>query len=442
MRHIDTLIYAGWVIPGEPEGLVLEQHALAIHDGLVLDILPSDEAARSYSARITHRLAGHALIPGLINAHTHAPMTLLRGLAPDVPLMDWLHKHIWPAEQRWVSPAFVADGTRLAIAEMLLGGVTCFNDMYFFPDVVANVAAEAVMRACVGLILVDFPTIWAKDLAAYLAQAERVYETYRDHALISTMFSPHAPYSVSDASLQALLQRAEAYQLPIHMHVQETAAEVQHSLEQHGVRPLARLQRLGILERPLLAVHATQLDDEDLACLHANHAHVIHCPESNLELASGFCPVQRLLEAAVNVALGTDGAASNDGLDMLGEMRSAALLAKGVSGNASAVPAARALRMATLNGAAALGIAHLTGSLVAGKAADVAAIDMRALATQPVYHVLSQIVYAASREQVTEVWVAGRHLVKSRSLTSIDIHALHAQTHQWWSRINGAAATA
>ncbi len=435
MRHIDTLIYAGWVIPADPEGLVLEHHAVAIHEGKIIAILPSDVATAEFSAHLTHRLMSHALIPGLINSHTHAAMNLLRGYADDMPLMQWLHEYIWPAEQRWVDAEFVRDGTRLAIAEMLQSGVTCFNDMYFFPDVIAEVVDEIGIRAGVGLILVDFPTVWAKNADEYLLKAESVYQNYQRHARMKMVLAPHAPYSVSDEPLRKLARFAEDHQLPVHMHVQETADEVRQALERTGERPLARLEKLGLLSNRFMAVHATQLTDLDIEYLLSYGAHVIHCPESNLKLASGFCPVQHLMDTGINVALGTDGAASNDDLDMLGEMHTAALLAKGVAQNAAAVPAARALTMATLNGAKALGLDEIIGSLTPGKAADITAIDMRSLSTQPIYNVLSQIVYAVGREQVTDVWVAGEHLLKASTLKSIDIHELNAKIHQWHGKI-------
>jgi len=435
MRHVDTLIFAGWVIPVEPEGTVLDQHAIAIQDGQIVGILPADEAVSQFSARITHRLYNHALIPGFINTHTHAAMTLLRGFASDLPLMEWLQNHIWPAEQKWVGAEFVADGTSLAVAEMLLAGVTCFNDMYFFPDITAEVAAAAGMRSCVGLIIVDFPTIWADSPAAYFQKADEIYQRFQGHSLIRTAFAPHAPYSVCEASLKEVVKRAEIYQIPIHIHLHETAAEIHQFKEQYQTRPLTFLDNIGMVSEKLLAVHATQLNDPDMACLQHRGAHVIHCPESNLKLASGFCPVAELLNLDINVALGTDGAASNDDLDMLGEMHTAALLAKGVSGNASAVPAARALTMATLNGAKALGIQDITGSLTVGKAADIVAVEMQTFATQPLYNLLSQLVYASTRDQITDVWVDGRHVVKSKTLTSLDVHELQAKINYWTANI-------
>ncbi|HIE02033.1 MAG TPA: TRZ/ATZ family hydrolase [Thiotrichaceae bacterium] len=442
MQHLDTLIYAGWIIPVEPENVVYEQHALAIQDGKIVAVLPSSEAVRYFSARITYRLTTHLLIPGLINTHTHAAMTLLRGFADDLPLNEWLNERIWPAEQAHVDREFVADGTKLAIAEMLRGGVTCFNDMYFFPDVVGEIVDKVGLRATLGMILVDFPTIWAKDANEYLKKGRQVYETYRDHPLIQTALSPHAPYSVSDASLISAKAIADELELPIHIHVHETAGEVEEAIEKQGERPLMRLDKLGLLSPKLMAVHATQLKNEEINLLAEKGVHVIHCPESNLKLASGICPVPKLLKAGINVALGTDGAASNDDLDILGEMRTAALLAKGFSKDARSIPAATALRMATLNGAKALGIDHITGSFVPGKSADVVAIDLVDIETQPIYNPLSQLIYAAGRDKVTDVWVAGKHLLKSRTLTSLDIHDIKAKTYLWRDKILSTSSIA
>jgi 5-methylthioadenosine/S-adenosylhomocysteine deaminase len=435
MQHLDILIYAGWIIPVEPENVVYEQHALAVQDGKIIDILPSSQAVRQYSARITYRLTTHLLIPGLINTHTHAAMTLLRGIADDMPLNQWLKERIWPAEQAHVNQEFVADGTKLAIAEMLRGGVTCFNDMYYFPDVAGKMADQTGIRATLGLIVIDFPTAWGQNADEYLKKGREVHERFQNHPLIKTALAPHAPYSVSDAPLKSAMAMADELDIPIHIHLHETTGEVEESVEKYGDRPLIRLEKLGLLSSRLMGVHLTQLKGDEINML-ANHGvHAIHCPESNLKLASGICPVPKLLKAGVNVALGTDGAASNDDLDMLGEMRTAALLAKGISGDATSIPAAQALRMATLNGAKALGIDQITGSLEAGKSADIVAIDMLNIETQPIYNPVSQLVYAIGRDKVTDVWVAGKHLLKSRTLTTLDAHALKAKTHSWREKI-------
>jgi 5-methylthioadenosine/S-adenosylhomocysteine deaminase len=435
MQHIDTLLHARWIIPVEPDDRVLEDHSLAIHQGRIIALCPRQQAEQDYTAQNTRYLDQHVLLPGLINTHTHAAMTLFRGLADDLPLMEWLHDHIWPAETNWVNSEFVHDGTQLAIAEMLRGGTTCFNDMYFFPDEVARIASQAGMRAAIGLIVIDFPTAWANDADEYLSKGLQLHDRYRNDPLISTVFAPHAPYTVSDAPLQRIQTLAEELDIPIHMHIHETADEIQQSLEQYQLRPLQRLEQLGLLTPRLLAVHMTQIDDDEISQLATTGVHVLHCPESNLKLASGFCPIQRLQQAGVNVAIGTDGAASNNDLDMFGEMRTAALLAKAVAGDASAIPAATALRMATINGARALGIDTETGSLVPGKAADVIAVRLDDIEAEPLYHPLSHVVYACSRDKVSDVWVAGRHLLSERRLTTLDEAAIRQRTRVWQEKI-------
>jgi 5-methylthioadenosine/S-adenosylhomocysteine deaminase len=437
MQAIDTLINARWVIPVEPDGQTLDHHSIAVHGGKIVALLPTKNAAGQYRAAETIDLPNHALIPGLINAHTHAAMSLFRGLADDLPLMDWLNHHIWPAEAKWVGEAFVRDGTELAIAEMLKSGTTCFSDMYFFPEVTARACMDAGMRACIGLIMIDFPSAWARNAEEYLHKGLKLHDELRNSDLVTTAFAPHAPYTVSDGPLEKIRMYADELDIPIHMHVHETAHEVEGGLAQYKKRPLARLAGLGLLGPRLLAVHMTQLQPNEIESLAKANVSVIHCPESNLKLASGFCPVPALLKAGVNVALGTDGAASNNNLDMLEEMRIAALLAKGASGDATAVPAHTALRMATLNGARALGIETRTGTLTAGKAADIAAIDLADIASQPVYDPVSQIVYTATRDQVTDVWVSGKRLLENRRLTTLDEAALGEKAVQWHDRISG-----
>lgn len=437
MINVDLVIRAGWIVPVEPQGKVYEDHCLAIARGRIVDILPVDEARARCSSKSELHLPDHILIPGLVNAHTHAAMSLFRGLADDLPLMDWLQHHIWPAEARWVGEEFVRHGSQLAIAEMLRGGTTCFNDMYFFPQETAQVASQAGIRATIGLIVIDFPTAWASGPDEYLSKGLELHDRYRNDPLIRTAFAPHAPYTVSDDPLRRLSMLAEELDLPIHIHVHETAHEVDAALAQHGKRPLQRLAALGLLSPRLLAVHMTQLTEAEIAHLAESGAHVLHCPESNLKLASGFCPVAALSRAGVNVALGTDGAASNNDLDMFGEMRTAALLAKAVSGDASAVPAEEALRMATINGARALGLEHEIGSLEPGKAADIVAVHVGDLETRPLFHPASQLVYACGRHQVTDVWIAGRQVLKNRRLTTLDEAQLRARTDDWALRIAG-----
>jgi 5-methylthioadenosine/S-adenosylhomocysteine deaminase len=436
MTAVDTLIHSRWIAPVEPATTLLEHHSVAIHEGRIHEILPTEQALTTYTATIEHSLDRHLLIPGLINAHTHAAMSLLRGLADDLPLNEWLNNHIWPAESRWVNEEFVHDGTQLAMAEMLRGGTTCFNDMYFFPDTAARAAASCGMRASVGLIVLDFPTVWAHDADEYISRGLAVHDQYRSDPLITTLFAPHAPYTVSDQPLEHLRVLADELDMGIHMHIHETVDEIDRAIELTGKRPLARLQDLGLISPAMLAVHMTQLSTEEISQYAASGGHVVHCPESNLKLASGFCPAHALMTAGINVALGTDGAASNNDLDMLGEMRTAALLGKAICGDASALPAHTILKMATLNGAQALGIDRDTGSLLPGKWADITAVCLDSIETLPLYDPVSQLVYASGREQVTDVWVAGQHLLKERRLTTLDGNDILERTHEWRARIS------
>ena len=433
---VDTLIHARWIIPVEPESVTYEHHSLVIDSGKIIDLLPTDLAKQKYQGTITENLENHALLPGLINCHTHAAMTLMRGIADDLPLMDWLQNHIWPLEQKWMSEAFVKDGTDLAIAEMILGGTTCFNDMYFFPEISAAQALQYGIRAKVGLIVIDFPSAWAQNADEYIEKGLALHDQLRLSDLCTTAFAPHAPYTVSDEPLQKIRTLADELELPIHIHLHETLHEVEQAQAQTGQRPLQRLQELGLVNPSLIAVHMTQLTDEEISLFAESGAHIVHCPESNLKLASGFFQVARCLAAGINVALGTDGAASNNDLDMFGEMRTAALLGKAVAGDASAIPSVTALRMATINGAKALGLDACCGSLSVGKAADVTAIDLNYLETQPLYCPVSQIVYAASRQQITDVWVAGKRLLKQRKLTTINVDDLKEKITEWQQRLS------
>ncbi|SMG67206.1 N-ethylammeline chlorohydrolase [methanotrophic bacterial endosymbiont of Bathymodiolus sp.] len=429
--QVDTIINARWIIPVEPDEVILEHHALVIHEGNILDILPQQQAQQKYQALQTETLDTHALIPGFINAHTHVAMSLFRGIADDLPLMNWLEKHIWPLEKKWANAEFVRDGTDLAIAEMLRGGTTCFNDMYFFPEVTAHQAIQHGVRANIGLIMIDFPTAWADGPEQYIEKGLALHDELRHEPLIRTPFAPHAPYTVSDEPLRQISTLAAELNLPIHMHVHETLHEVSQ-----GPRPLKRLHDLGLINPAFIAVHMTQLSTGEINKFAQSGAHIVHCPESNLKLASGFCPVQKCLDAGINVALGTDGAASNNDLDMLGEMRTAALLAKGVAQDASAVNAATALRMATLNGAKALGIDDITGSLMIGKAADICAIDLSDIETQPLYNATTQIVYSATRNQVSDVWVAGKRCLKNRQLTTLNLADLKSKIAKWQLKLS------
>jgi 5-methylthioadenosine/S-adenosylhomocysteine deaminase len=435
-----TLLKPRWILTVNAAFDLLEDHALLIEGERIRRILPADqidslsELARSEIIE----LPGKLLMPGLINAHSHAAMSLLRGLADDLPLMQWLSDHIWPAESKHVDRGFIEDGVRLAVAEMLRSGTTCFNDMYFFPDVMARVCQQMGMRAVAGLIVIDFPTVWAQNADEYLSKAITVNDEIKEYPLISAAFAPHAPYTVSDAPLERIAMLSSELDLPVHMHVHETRHEVDEAVRQSGLRPLQRLDRLGLLNPGLIAVHMTELEEMEIERLAETGVKVIHCPESNLKLASGFCPVARLQQAGITVALGSDGAASNNDLDLFGEMRCAALLAKGVSGDAAVCNAETALRMATIEGARALGLDEITGSIEEGKQADLIAIDFDALDSQPLYNPVSQLVYALNSRQVSDVWVAGRRQLAAGRFTDIDPETLIARAREWRDRIADA----
>lgn len=432
---VDTLIEARWIVPVEPRGLVLEHHALAIDAGRIVALLPQAEARTRLRARKTLRLPQHVLIPGLVNLHTHAAMTLLRGYADDMPLMDWLNQRIWPAEARHVTPGFVRDGTLLACAEMLRGGTTCFNDMYFFPEAAAEAALRLGMRAVLGMLAIDFPTAYAADAADYLSKGLAVRDSLRDQPLINFCMAPHAPYSVGDRLFEQVATLAAQLDLPIHTHIHETRAEIEESLRQHGVRPLERLRRLGLLGPNLIAVHAVHLEPVEIELLALHGCRVAHCPVSNLKLASGIAPSAQLMRAGVTVGLGSDGAASNNRLDMFREMNLAALLAKGSSGDATVVDAHAALRMASLEGAVALGLDQEIGSLCVGKQADICAVRLDEIDLQPCYDPVAHLVHAAGREHVSHVWVAGNLRLEDGRLGGIDVAEMLDMANLWQNRL-------
>jgi len=432
------LITPRWVVPVEPDGAVLEHTSVAVRDGRIEAVLASAEASARFAGYRELRLEQHALIPGLVNTHTHAAMSLMRGMADDLPLMRWLKEHIWPAEAKLVSHEFVRDGTLLACEEMLRGGITCFNDMYFFPEAALEAALEAGMRAALGAIVVEFPSVYAADPDDYLRKGLALRDRYGEHELLSFCIAPHAPYTVSDESFTKVARFAAELDIPVHLHVHETEDEIARSIAEHGVRPLERMRRLALLGPNLIAVHAVHLNEQEIALLARHGCSVAHCPSSNLKLASGIAPVAALLAAGVNVALGTDGAASNNRLDLFQEMRQAALLGKAAAGDAAAVPARAALRAATMGGALALGLDKTIGSIAAGKAADLVAVRLDGPELSPCYDPISHLVYAAGREHVSDVWVAGRALVVDGALKNPTFGALNSRIEVWQNSLTSA----
>jgi 5-methylthioadenosine/S-adenosylhomocysteine deaminase len=435
MERIDTLICAAHVVPVEPRG-ALAQHAVAVKDGRILALLPIDEALKRFDAAETVRLDRHVLMPGLVNLHCHAAMTLMRGIADDVPLMTWLQQHVWPIEAKHMSDEFVHDGSLLAMAEMIRGGVTCVNDMYFFPEATARAALRAGMRACLGVIAIEFPSAYAPDAAGYLQKGLATRDAYREEPLLSFCLAPHAPYTVGDEMLKRIAVLAEEIDVPIHCHVHETRDEIAQGLAKDGVRPFERLRRLGVVGPRLIAVHCVHLEEAELDVMAREGVSVAHCPSSNLKLASGIAPVAQMRSRGIRVGLGTDGAASNNRLDMLLEARTAALLAKASSGDAAVLPAAEALEMATLEPARALGLDGRIGSIATGKSADLAAVELSSPENLPCYDPVSHLVYAAGRENVTHVWIEGRARLIERKLADMDERDLEDKARWWQKRLS------
>ncbi|MFK7977640.1 MAG: TRZ/ATZ family hydrolase [Halioglobus sp.] len=433
--NVDSLLHPSWTIPVLPRGVVLENHSIAITDGKITAIAPRHQM-NAVSAKQEHELPGQAALPGLVNCHGHAAMTLLRGYADDTPLMPWLEDHIWPAEGAHVSEEFVEDGVELAIAEMLRSGTTTFSDMYFFPNVTAATAQKMGMRCQITFPVFDFPTAWGQNADDYISKGLAVRDDFKHSDLVSVIFGPHAPYTVNQENLGKVATLAAELDTGIHIHLHETSGEVLQAVEEHGERPLDTLNRLGLLGPRTQAVHMTDIGDQDIALLAATGTHVVHCPMSNMKLASGTCPVYKLAEAGVNVALGTDSAASNNNLNLFIEMQTAALLAKLASQNAASIPAADALAMATINGARAMGISDKVGSLEIGKQADIISVDLSGPETQPLYNALSQLVYACNGSQVSHSWINGELVMAQRELLRLDLASLASKTNAWQARIS------
>ncbi len=436
----DQILIPRWLVPmtdahNGSHATVLEDWGVVVQQDRIAAMGPLESLLNQWESPSPVELPEHVLMPGLVNAHTHAAMTLLRGYADDMPLMEWLSKHIWPAESRWVSRDFIAAGTDLAMAEMIRSGTTCFQDMYFFPDVVAARAETAGMRATVGMIVIEFPTVWASDANEYLEKGLETRDSLRHSALVNAAFAPHAPYTVGDKALEKISVLAEELDCQVHMHVHETDHEISESTARFGVRPLERLDRLGLVSPRLAAVHMTHLLDAEVDTVAERGVSIIHCPQSNLKLASGMCPVAALAAAGANIAIGTDGASSNNDLDMLAEMQTASILAKGVAGDPSAMNAADSLYAATMGGARALGMEDSIGSIETGKLADLTAIDLSACNSQPVYHPLSQVVYGSASNQVSDVWIGGRRVLENHQLTRLDEARVLADARQWGLKI-------
>ncbi|CAE8617670.1 unnamed protein product [Polarella glacialis] len=454
---VDEVVSAAWVVPVETSE-VLQDHSVVISGSKIVDILPTAQVEAKYRPKKHTKLPNAALTPGFINTHTHTPMVYLRGVSDDIPLREWLEGTIWPLEFKLVSHDFVKDGAKLAILEMIMGGITTFNDMYWYPEAVCEAVVSSGVRAAVGMIAIEFPFgSYGTGPDDYLAKGQATMEKFKAEERLSWCVALHAPYTCSDATITKGGDLSKKLNVPLHIHLHESSDEVEASaagnkdnpschMSSEKCRPMANLERLGVLNERLIAVHMNWLTDEEVAQCATSGASIVHCPCSGMKLASGFCRVHDLLEAGVNVALGTDGASSNNSLDMMAEMKLAALLAKGVAKNAQAAPAATALRMATLNGAKALGLGEVTGSLKVGKFADMVAIEFNVPGAWPApvvtgnngmpgFDPVTHIVYSSTRDQVSDVWVHGQRLMSSRQVLTMDSVEIREAADKWSAKI-------
>ena len=429
--NCDLVLSASWVLPVAPQNTVLKEHAVAIRDTEIVAIGPTASLLEAFAEAEHRHLQDHVLMPGLVNAHGHAAMTLLRGAGEDQPLQAWLNETIWPLEGRLMNADFVSLGTDLAIAEMIAGGTTTFADMYFFPEVVAERATQAGIRAQVAFPVIEFPNAWSESVDDGVSKGLALCDEYRHDQLIQIAFGPHSAYTVNASDLGKVAMYANELDVPVQIHLHENLAEVQEAAERIGHSWLKLLDDIGLLGPNLQAVHMTQLDADDIELVARTQTRVVHCPTSNLKLASGYCPTGALAAAGVQVGLGTDGAASNNQLDMFDELRLASLLAKHQSADASAGNAAQAIKMATLDSARALGLGQLTGSLEPGKRADLISVNTREFSMQPLYDPFAALVHGGATKAVTNVYVNGQALLLDKELQTLPRDTLIDRVRSW-----------
>ena len=434
-KNVSTIISAPWIYTSNIDSELLFNYSLIIKDDKIIDLVTQDKVFDEYEADNTYELADHILIPGLINTHTHAAMNIFKGFADDLPLQEWLNDHIWPAEKKFVGTSFVKDGSVLALSEMIKAGVTTFNDMYFFPDATAEAARELGIRANIGLVVLDFPTNYASDPEDYLLKGFEFRDKWRNDELITTSIAPHAPYSVSDEAFRLVNTYSEELGLNIHLHLHETEWEVADSIKTYGVTPIQRLNNLGIISPSLLAAHCVHLNDQDTAILTKGKVSIAHNPSSNMKLGSGIADVAKMLRQNLNVSLGTDSSASNNKLDIMEEMRLAALLIKGTTKSPELLPASQAIKMATINGAKALGLDLVVGSIEKNKKADLVAIDLSSIENQPIYNPLSTLVYSSSKSDVNYVWIDGEIKLKEKKLVGLDEEYIKQLAKKWQKKL-------
>ncbi|MDC0127282.1 TRZ/ATZ family hydrolase [Methylophilaceae bacterium] len=434
-KNVSAIISASWIFTSGPEDQLLSDYAVVIENDKIIDLVSQKKVFDEYEANNNYQLNNHILIPGLINAHTHSAMSLFKGFADDLPLQDWLNNHIWPAEKEFVNSSFVKDGSILALSEMIKSGVTTFNDMYFFPDATAEAAKELEVRGNIGLVVLDFPTNYATDPEDYLVKGFEFRDKWRNEELITTSIAPHAPYSVSDEAFSLINTYSEELGINIHTHLHETQWEIEDSIDKYGITPIQRLNNLGIIGPSLVAAHCVHLNDQDMAILAKNKVNIVHNPSSNMKLGSGIADVAKMLKQNLNVSLGTDSSASNNRLDIMEEMRLAALISKGSSMLPESIPAKEAIKMATINGAKALGLDSEIGSIEKNKKADLVAIDLSTIENQPLYDPLTTFVYSSSRSDVSYVWINGKIKLMDKKLINMDEERIIQLAKKWQRKL-------
>jgi 5-methylthioadenosine/S-adenosylhomocysteine deaminase len=434
-KNASIIISASWIFTSDLEDQLLSDHSVVIENDKIIDLVPQSKVFDEYEANETYQLTDHILIPGLINTHTHAAMSLFKGFADDLPLQEWLNNHIWPAEKEFVNPSFVKDGSILGLSEMIKSGVTTFNDMYFFPGATAEAVKELGVRSNIGLVVLDFPTNYATDPEDYLLKGFEFRDKWRNEELITTSIAPHAPYSVSDEAFTLINTYSEELNINIHTHLHETQWEIEASIDKYGITPVQRLNNLGIIGPSLTAAHCVYLNDQDMGILAKNKVSIVHNPSSNMKLGSGIADVAKMLKQNLSVSLGTDSSASNNRLDIMEEMRLAALLIKGSTKSPESIPANEAIKMATINGAKALGLGSVIGSIEKNKKADLVAIDLSAIENQPIYNPISTLVYSSSRSDVSYVWIDGKIKLKEKSLVNIDEERIIQLAKKWQRKL-------
>ncbi|HSG43271.1 MAG TPA: amidohydrolase family protein [Anaerolineales bacterium] len=431
-QQVDTLFINAHILTMDEH---LTQHtsgALAVTGDNIVAVGPEDEIKKEYTAQEIMDCKGKILMPGLVNAHTHVPMTLLRGIADDLRLDVWLQGYMWPVEREFASREFVHLGTSIACAELIRSGVTTFNDMYFYEDEVAKATESAGMRAVCGQSILKFPTPDAKSYDDSMEQARDYIKRWKDHPLITPSIAPHAPYTCTDDILRATSELAQEFDVPLHTHLAETSFEAENMRNENGMPVIPYVKKQGLFEAKVIAAHCVHIDAGEIRTLHHAGAGISHNPSSNLKLASGFAPVTKMLDVGLNVGIGTDGPASNNDLDMFEEVRLAAFIAKAVTNDPTSLPASQALLMGTRLGAQALHIGHLTGSLTPGRRADLIIVDLSPLHNSPSFkrssdNAYAQIVYASKSTDVSDVMINGKFVMRDRKLLTVNEDELLAE---------------